>query len=118
MVVIVDDEAVLRNLFELVLQQRGHDVATAASHDEASEVCRRLHPDVVTLDMLMPQGSGVELIRTLRADTPGVRILAVSGNSDLLPAAIDAGASLTLAKPFSPDQLIAAVEGLLDGVRP
>jgi len=66
----------------------------------------------------MPQGSGVELIRTLRAETPGVRIIAVSGNSDLLPAAIDAGASLTLAKPFSPVQLIEAVEGLLDGERP
>lgn len=117
MIVIVDDELHLRNLFELVLQQRGHDVVTAASLDEAREVCARIHPDVVSVDMLMPQGSGVDLIRALRMQTPTVRIIAVSGNSDLLTAAIEAGADITLAKPFSPVRLIEAVEALLDIVK-
>jgi two-component system OmpR family response regulator len=113
MIVVVDDDPLIRTLFAAVLQRRGHSVAMAADATEAHSVCARSHPDVVTVDLVMPRGSGLDLIRALRAQPDAPRIVAISGGVDGLRSAKDAGADVALGKPLSASALVDAVEGLL-----
>jgi len=117
-VVIVDDEPGIRTLFELVLERRGHTVSTAGSVPDALTTCAQRKPDVVMIDIFMPQGSGLELIRSLKAQHPSPKIIAITGGGtwggvEILDRAKDAGADLTLRKPIASDALVEAVEGLL-----
>jgi CheY-like chemotaxis protein len=117
-VLVVDDESIVRTLFEVLLARRGHTVTTAASVAEGRAACKANPPDVVILDMFMPDGSGVDLIRTLRQLSPQMRIIAITGGGtsegfDVLLRAKDAGADITLRKPVPSDVIVEAVEGLL-----
>lgn len=112
-IVVVDDDPLIRTLFAAVLQQRGHSVATAADATEARALCASTHPDVVTVDMVMPRGSGLDLIRALRAQPDAPRIVAISGGVDRLRSAKDVGADVALGKPLSATALVDAVESLL-----
>jgi CheY-like chemotaxis protein len=119
-IVIVDDEPTIRTLFELVLDRRGHTVAAAGTVADAVALCTQRRPDVVLVDMFMPGGSGVELIRTLRAQEPAPRIIAITGGGtwggvEVLETAKAAGADVTLRKPVSSNVIVETVEALLDG---
>jgi CheY-like chemotaxis protein len=118
-IVIVDDEVWVRELFVTTLAAREHTVATAGDVAEGLAVCERTRPDVVVVDIFMPERSGLELIRTLRRQQRPPRILAITGggsgeNFDVLATAKDAGADLTLRKPLPVAVLVEAVEGLLE----
>lgn len=113
LVVVVDDDPALSRLFAVVLERGGHTVATATTAVEARERCTTMRPDVVTVDMVMPDGSGLDLIRVLRTQAPRPQIVAISGNADLLVAAKEAGADATLSKPFSLAAFLEAVDGLV-----
>lgn len=120
MIVIVDDDPTIRTLFELVLDRRGHTVAAAGTIADALTLCAQRRPDVVLVDMFMPGGSGVDLIRTLRAQQPAPRIIAITGGGtwggvEVLETAKAAGADVTLRKPVSSNVIVDAVEGLLEG---
>lgn len=117
-VLVVDDESIVRTLFEVLLARRGHTVTTAASVAEGRAICKAGPPDVVIIDMFMPDGSGVDLIRTLRQLSPQMRIIAITGGGtsegfDVLVRAKEAGADVTLRKPVPSDVIVEAVEGLL-----
>lgn len=117
-VLVVDDESIVRTLFEVLLARRGHVVMTAASLAEGRAACAATPPDVVIVDMFMPDGSGVDLIRTLRQLCPQARIIAITGGGtwegfDVLARAKDAGADVTLRKPVPSEVIVEAVEGLL-----
>ena len=117
-IVVVDDESIIRSLFEVLLERRGHTVTTAATVAEGRAACGTSPPDVVIVDMFMPDGSGVDLIRSLRELCPQARIIAVTGGGtwegfDVLTRAKDAGADITLRKPVPSDVIVDAVEGLL-----
>jgi CheY-like chemotaxis protein len=118
-VVIVDDEASVRELFEGALSDRGHRVGTAGSVAEGLEVCERVNPDVVIVDIFMPERSGLELIRAVRQRSRPPRVIAVTGGGsnedfDVLLTAKDAGAAVALRKPLPVRVLIDAVESLLE----
>ena len=109
-IVVIDDDQTLRALFATMLERRGHTVVTAASVTEARASLAMLPPDVVAVDMHMPQGGGAELIRALRATVRSPRIVAMSGDVTALAAAAAAGADVTLDKPFSFGEFVAAIE--------
>ena len=112
-ILVVDDSGPLCELFATALQQHGHTVVTAGTFVEAHARSLSARPDVVTVDMVMPDGSGVDLVRLLATQTPRPHIVAISGNADLLAAAHDAGANVTLSKPFSLAALVDAVDRLV-----
>ena len=116
-ILICDDEPLLRELMRVALVG-DYAFEEAGSVDEAIEAAQAFRPDVALVDVMMPGGSGLEIIRQLSAD-PELRharcivVSAFAGDSDRREAQ-EAGADAFLAKPFDPDDLSATVEALLD----
>jgi two-component system, OmpR family, phosphate regulon response regulator PhoB len=117
-VLLCDDEEVLRQLVRATLDNGEYSIVEATDGDESLELARRLRPDVIVLDMMMPGRSGLEVLQELRGDpnlgsTPVIMLTARARQADREAAA--AGADPYLAKPFSPLELISLVEELLEG---
>ncbi len=115
---IVDDSSVIRRRIERSQQIAHLQVVGMASNGlEAVEIFRRTDPDVVTMDITMPQMDGIECVERLVAIKPDVLILIVSALADKATAveAMGKGANGFLNKPFSDRQLNEALEELISG---
>ena len=117
-VVIVDNERIVRTLYELGLTNAGYHVAAAVDMASGLELCQRLEPDVAIIDIFLPEPTGLELIRRLRQQPHPPGIIAVTGGGkvqhvDALFAAKEAGADVTLRKPIPWNVLLEAVAELL-----
>jgi two-component system, chemotaxis family, chemotaxis protein CheY len=113
---IVDDSNIIRRRIERSQQiQRLAVVGTAGNGLEAIEVFKRCQPDVVTMDLTMPEMDGIACVEQLIALDPKVLILVVSALADKATAveAIEKGANGFLCKPFTDRQLNEALEELL-----
>jgi CheY-like chemotaxis protein len=109
-ILVVDDEPDLRFILRRIFERAGHEVADASDGLQALEWVQGSLPELVVTDMMMPVMDGHELIRRLRADpaTAQIAILAVTGTGELAGAA-----DALVAKPYEPDQILAAVNALL-----
>lgn len=117
-IVVIDDEASIRQLAARVLEIAGHEVVTASDGAEGLEIISSDAQDLVITDLVMPNVSGLEVIRQVRARWPELPIIAISGGErlgvgNLLDPATELGAHRALAKPFSRQELLAAVNDLL-----
>lgn len=113
---IVDDSNIVRRRIERSQQiERLAVVGTAANGREAVEVFKRTQPDVVTMDLTMPEMDGIACVEQLLALDPKVLILVISALADKATAveAIEKGANGFLCKPFTDRQLNEALEELL-----
>jgi CheY-like chemotaxis protein len=116
-ILVVDDEDYLRRLVRFVLERAGYDVVLAASADEGLKILRDIHPDAVTIDLMMPGQSGLDLLAEKQADpsirdVPSLVLTAVGIKADL-DRANSLGATATLNKPFSRTQLVDAIRNVL-----
>ena len=112
---IVDDEPAVRDSLRRVLVSERYDVDVAADGPEALDLIDAAGPDVVILDVLMPEMSGLEVCRRLRVAgnwTPVLMLTAREEISDRV-AGLDAGADDYLAKPFALEELLARLRALL-----
>jgi CheY-like chemotaxis protein len=119
-VLVVDDEAVIRQLLVINLELEGFEVHEAVDGLDALEKAREIDPDVVTLDVMMPGLDGMATARRLRSDplTRRARIVLISARTrpaDLEQGA-EAGADDYVIKPFDPDDVVDAVRRLADGI--
>jgi CheY-like chemotaxis protein len=125
-VLVIDDEADIRDGFAMILERSGYVVATAANGRDGVFLHRGSPVDVVITDLFMPVQDGIETIIEFRREFPSVKIIAVSGGSrrgsgeHFLSSATALGADLALAKPVSIADLCAAVSEVLaeKGTRP
>jgi len=87
-------------------------VGEALNGVEAVEMYQRLNPDVVTLDINMPEKDGVQACKEILALDPGARVVMVTamGQEDRIRAAVEAGARDFIVKPFEPERIISAVK--------
>ncbi len=117
-ILICDDEPLLRELMRVALVG-DYEFAEAGSVEEALEALGTFRPDIALVDVMMPGGSGLEIVKRLSQDPQlaGSRTVVVSAFAaeDDRREAEDAGADAFVAKPFDPDELSAVVAGLLDG---
>ena len=114
-VLLVEDEPLIRELSRDMLERQGFRVLVAASPSEALRISGRSGFDVLVTDVSMPEMSGAQLARQLRAARPALKILYISGYSELPLEAAELespGASL-LQKPFSADSLGRKIRGML-----
>ncbi len=116
-ILICDNEEPLRALVRAALEPRGYELVDARDGDESMEAVRRLRPDLVVLDMMMPGRTGLDVLCELRADpdlagTPVVMLTARTQVADA-EAAVAAGADRFLAKPFSPVELDVLIASML-----
>ena len=109
-VLVVDDEPQILRVLRINLVARQYDVVTAGSGSEALNAAKVDHPDLVVLDLGLPDLDGVEVINRLRAWTR-VPIIVLSGRMDSRDKvrALDAGADDYVTKPFSVDELLARI---------
>ncbi len=107
-VLVVDDEAPLRHMLELLLRRERYQVLHADSGEAAIELLGREDVDVVLTDVRMPGMGGLELVRWLHAERPGTTAIVMSafGTIELALEAMHAGAYDYIAKPFKQDEVV------------
>jgi two-component system, OmpR family, KDP operon response regulator KdpE len=112
-VLIVDDEPQILRALRINLTARQYEVVTAADGGAALRAASEAHPDLVVLDLGLPDIDGVQVIRSLRGWTP-VPIVVLSGRSGSQDKvdALDAGADDYVTKPFSVDELLARIRAV------
>lgn len=116
-VLVIDDEDHMRRLIRRQLERAGFEVLQASSAQEGLRILRESKPDAVTVDLMMPEVGGLQLLEEKNAD-PGIRdvpalVLTAVGWPDDLERAVELGARAVLLKPFSQQELAQAVEALV-----
>jgi two-component system nitrogen regulation response regulator NtrX len=117
-ILVVDDDAQIRNLLRTVLAAHGYIVRHAADGTEAARLIRDEVPDLVVTDIFMPEADGFEVLTVIKKSYPEIPVIVVSGsqitpNVDFLDLAGRLGAYSVLQKPFRPQELIDAIEQAL-----
>lgn len=116
-ILVVDDDAELVELVSFNLKQAGYSIGTASNGVEAIKKARTLDPDLIVLDVMMPELDGFAVCEILRRDktTASIPIMMLTALSSELGrmAGLGSGASDFLTKPFSPRLLIVRIEQLL-----
>lgn len=121
-ILVIDDDDDVRDFISMTLMRAGHDVVLAANGKEGTAAIDARLPetfDLVVCDIFMPGMDGIEFLRGLRQQNPGLRVIAVTGGftgvakpyADSMEAL---GAVASLLKPFSPADLLEAVNQALD----
>lgn len=114
-VLIVDDAAFMRLTIKTMLERNGFEVAgDAANGLEAVQKYKQLKPDIVTMDITMPDMSGIDALKAILAMDPNAKVVMVSamGQEALVREAIINGAKSFIVKPFREDQMIKTLIGL------
>jgi CheY-like chemotaxis protein len=118
-ILLVDDNPHVQHTLARLLAMLGHDVVYAADGREAMAQLRREGCDAVLTDVLMPEMDGLDVLRHVARDHPGLPVIAMSGGSarmpgaDALQLAHSLGASAILAKPFGAAELREALAAVL-----
>ena len=123
LVLVADDEALVRATLCRKLEDAGFATAQAANGFQALEIVGRLDVAVVVIDIVMPEKEGLSTIGQIKEDKPGLPILAISGGGtgdaqDYLRFAKELGADEIMAKPFFGDEFVNCVKRLASGRRP
>jgi two-component system response regulator RegA len=110
---LVDDDEVLRERLAQAIRERGYEVRTASGVEEAMQEVSRDSPEMAVLDLKMPGGSGLDLLRELKRSDPSTRVLMLTGYGSIATAvqAVREGAVAYLPKPADADEILAALNG-------
>ena len=111
-VLIVDDAAFMRMMIKDILEKNGYDVVAEANNGiKAVEMYKREKPDIVTMDITMPDMDGIEAVKAIREFDPKAKIIMCSamGQQSMVMDAIRAGAKDFVVKPFQPDRVLEAM---------
>lgn len=113
-VLVVDDEEPLLEVIGYSLQEEGFKVSTATNAKQALDLLKKLEPDLLILDIMLPDESGFEVCRTIRAKS-NIPILILSAKTDEVDRilGLELGADDYVTKPFSPRELVSRVKALL-----
>jgi two-component system chemotaxis response regulator CheY len=115
-VLIVDDAVVMRMMIKGILSKNGYDVVGEAQNGvEAVEKYKALSPDLVTMDMVMPEMDGISAVKQIVASDPDAKIIMCTsmGQQALVVEAIQAGAKSFITKPFQPPKILETIEKVL-----
>ncbi len=115
-VLVVDDAAFMRMMIKDILTKNGYEVVgEAADGQQAVERYQEMRPDLVTLDITMPEMDGIEALKAIRSMDPTARVIMCSamGQQSMVIDAIQAGARDFIVKPFQADRVVEAVRKAL-----
>ena len=112
-ILLVDDDEVLRERLATAIRDRGYEVRTAGSAEEALREAAKDSPEMAVVDLKMTGGSGLDVLRELRRQDPSTRVLMLTGYGSIATAveAVREGAVGYLPKPADADEILAALHG-------
>ncbi len=113
-VLVVDDEVKITQVVRAYLEKDGYQVVEASDGRQALEVARREHPNLIILDLMLPEVSGWDVCRTLRqeSDVPIIMLTAQDEDTEKI-VGLEIGADDYVTKPFNPKELLARIHALL-----
>ena len=117
-VMIVDDSLFMRKMLRDLLEDEGYEVVAEASDgEEAVAKYQEIRPDLTTLDIVMPNKTGIEALQEIMALDPAARVVMCSavGQESLTVAAAQAGAKAFILKPFNPELVIQVLKDACEG---
>jgi two-component system, response regulator, stage 0 sporulation protein F len=119
-ILLVEDDNLVRDMLAQVLQRASHEVECASNGDEATEVLKRIEPDIMVTDIIMPKKSGITLIAEVKDKHPKMEIIAISGGGRLDPTGYldlseSIGAAVSFEKPVDKAAILMAIDLLLQG---
>ena len=113
-VLVVDDEPIVREVLSRYLDRDGFEVQTAEDGEAAIATFRRMTPDLIVLDLMLPSLDGLEVFRRLRSERPvAVIMLTAKGEETDRVVGLELGADDYVTKPFSPREVVARVRAVL-----
>jgi two-component system phosphate regulon response regulator PhoB len=121
-ILVVEDEAAIREMLCFVLEQHGYEPVEAGDFEQAQELLVEPYPELVLLDWMLPGGSGIQLIKQMKRNDLTrlipVIMLTARGEEEDKVLGLEAGADDYLTKPFSPKELMARVKAVIRRVSP
>ncbi len=114
-VLVVDDSAFMRLMLKNILTKHGYEIAGEAQNgEEAVQKYIKTKPDVVLLDIVMPEVDGLQALKEMKKMDPNAKVVVCSsmGQETIVVEAINAGAATFIVKPFHADKVIQALEAL------
>jgi two-component system chemotaxis response regulator CheY len=115
-IMVVDDAAFMRQMLKHILENAGHEVlCEAADGAEAVEKYRAFRPELVTMDITMPEMEGIEALQRIRRDDPDAKVIMCTamGQQRLIVQAIQNGARDFIVKPFQTSRVLEAVSKVM-----
>lgn len=115
-ILITDDALFMRVTLKNILTQNGYEVVGEAQNGrESVELYQKLRPDLVTMDITMPELDGISALKEIKASDPNAKVIMCTamGQKNMVVEAIQAGAKDFIVKPFQPERVIEAVQKLL-----
>lgn len=119
-ILLVEDDDLVRDMLTQILGRASHEVTCATNGEEATELLRKISPDIMVTDIIMPKKSGITLISEVKNRHPTLEIIAISGGGRLDPTGYldlseSLGASVSFEKPIDNTALLMAIDLLLHG---
>lgn len=115
-VLIVDDAAFMRMMIKDILQKNGYEIVGEASNGIAAvDLYKKEKPDIVTMDITMPDMDGIEAVKEIKSFDPNAKVIMCSamGQQSMVMDAIKAGAKDFIVKPFQADRVLEAIKKVL-----
>lgn len=115
-ILIVDDSFYMRTMLKNMLTDAGYDVVGEAPNGQtALELAKETNPDLITLDVILPDNTGLDVLKGIKADQPDMKVIIVSavGQEVIVNEALEAGALSYIVKPFSEDKVLEVVSQAL-----
>jgi two-component system chemotaxis response regulator CheY len=116
-ILVADDASFMRQMIREIVESEGYEVVgEAADGIEAVDLFKDLHPELVTMDIVMPRRSGIDAVRGIIELDAGARVVMCSalGQETLVTEALQAGARDFIVKPFKPDAVLATLKQVLE----
>ena len=116
-ILVADDASFMRQMIREIVEAEGYEVCGEASDGvEAVEQFKELHPDICTMDIVMPRRSGIDAVRGIIELDPTARIVMCSalGQETLVTEAMEAGAKDFIVKPFKPTSVLETLKKVLE----
>lgn len=112
-ILIVDDSYYMRTMLKNLLGDAGYEiVGEAPNGEEAVNLAKTTNPDLVTLDVILPDTTGLEVLKSIKKESPNLKIIMVSamGQEMVVNEALENGAMAYLVKPFNEEKVLEVVE--------
>ncbi|TGE28983.1 response regulator [Hymenobacter metallicola] len=115
-ILIVDDSFYMRTMLKNMLSDAGYEVVgEAANGQQALEMASATRPDLITLDVILPDNTGLDVLKGIRQEQPDVKVVMCSavGQEVIVNEALESGATAYIVKPFSEEKVLEIVGGAL-----